>query len=141
MRLQLKTTFGQVRSSRRTPHKQEEEEFSMSWPCVGRECSDWLTKLRRCTLSDITCGQLAAALKGTAAGPGRSAAGSQINIDRSILLCLFWPSDGVTEGHFLSAPDVWQLLAFRFCGGRGGGGGSGGGVTADWSAASPVEGT
>lgn len=56
----------------------------MSWPRVTRECSDWLTKLRRCTVSDITCGPLAAALKGTAACPSRSAAGSQINTDRKL---------------------------------------------------------
>lgn len=83
----------------------------MSWPRVGRERSDWLTKLRRCTVSDISCDQLAAALEGTAACPGRAAAGSQIKpTGSSVLPCLFRPSVGVAAGHFLSAPssDVRQ---------------------------------
>lgn len=83
----------------------------MSWPRVERECSDWLTKLRRCTVSDITCGQLAAALEGTAACPGRSAAEGQINTDRKLR-----PAVSVLPV-CVDGRDVWQRLGFSFFGG------------------------
>lgn len=100
----------------------------MSCPRVTRECSDWSTKLRRCKVSDITCGPLAAALEGTAACPSRSAVGSQIPTGSWVLLFLFWPSDCVTAGNFLSAPLARMFGSSRVFGSVGADQQGGGGV-------------